>query len=766
MNRNSKGMILTHVRAIVALTALFFAAIAGCGMGSDASIHLNSKLSADLAFAGGAIVTNGAFTNVYVYPDPSAETWEQHMASLRPSDASDFSRASIDALADRMMEPGWPSYFSPLFQYHCGFSTDCGINPPQFFGSGVASQDCVNAALADALNGVLEWTTIRSLSNCHQAGMDPSTQVNLIFSPDIPIAKIGFPTANGPEMCANTPTRAWHAWGLNVPNFAALPTSALCAGTSTQFSRSMSHEVVEILSDPAGLGYGDFPNYENEAADLCENLPDGFTMVGPDSFGRYWSNADGNCQPRLDAPGGSQATTWILGEGSPLVRFTGSVHDQSFSVPTPRVDTVANLTEVQVVIQTGGDDLRGGSSPSDNADVTLNFAGGSTLTTNVNNGGNWDNGQTHSAVLNLPATPLKASDISGVTISTHFGGGLSGDNWNVDKVALVVSFANGSAVTVPPHPIVHQWLNASELPLVRFTGDVHDEQLSVPPVDVGDTGLALNLVISTGNDDLRGGSNPGDNCDVTVHFASAPDAVLTNVNQGQTWDGWTKHTVAIPLPAGGLQGGEVTGVDLHTGFGGGISGDNWNVERVQLFATIDPASLIHVAIVQPTTTEYAHSATLTPDYSATDDGGPGMAQVVASIDGSTTLAGQPIASGQPVPLLALDLGSHTFKVVATDVWGNSQSREVMFSIVVTAASIGVDVSQLVASGQIDAQQENPLLAKLDAAAAARARGDCNAAANIYGAFIHEVGAQSGKKIDASAAAILTADAQYLINHCP
>jgi hypothetical protein len=59
-----------------------------------------------------------------------------------------------------------------------------------------------------------------------------------------------------------------------------------------------------------------------------------------------------------------------------------------------------------------------------------------------------------------------------------------------------------------------------------------------------------------------------------------------------------------------------------------------------------------------------------------------------------------------------------------------------------------------------------LLAKLNAAAAARARGNCATAAHIYQAFINELQAQSGKGIDAAAAAIMIADAQYLILHCP
>jgi hypothetical protein len=36
----------------------------------------------------------------------------------------------------------------------------------------------------------------------------------------------------------------------------------------------------------------------------------------------------------------------------------------------------------------------------------------------------------------------------------------------------------------------------------------------------------------------------------------------------------------------GLKGGDVQSVKVHTGFGGGIGGDNWNVQRIQLKATL------------------------------------------------------------------------------------------------------------------------------------------------------------------------------------
>ena len=115
---------------------------------------------ANTALAGSAVVTNGKFTNVYVFPNSDAETWEQHMAKTRPVDADQFSRASIDSFTAKFMQPVWPSYFDTLFQYN-------GIHPPRFFGSAVASKACVDAALKDEKGGVLQWDTIRSLANCH-----------------------------------------------------------------------------------------------------------------------------------------------------------------------------------------------------------------------------------------------------------------------------------------------------------------------------------------------------------------------------------------------------------------------------------------------------------------------------------------------------------------------------------------------------------------------------------------------------------------------
>jgi len=551
----------------------FFLCVAA---GAMAVVCLLTPLTQVLA---DAVVTDGRFTNVYVYPDPAKETWEQHLnnlpASKKPSDWQKFTRQSIDAFTQTLMSPAWPSYFGALHQYG-------GINPPRFFGSYVASQQCVDAAVKDENKGVIEATTIRSLANCHQAGMDPSPQVNLIFSPDM---KIGEPpalptgAANGPDICGETGkhTIAYHWWGLNVPNFAALPTAPGCAGSFAQFTSSFSHEDVEMLSDPGQVAHGGAGG--SELGDQCEgnNIQwNGFTVQ------RYRSDNDNGCWP-LNFPNGSTSTTWVLAEGSPVIRFTGSVHTLALNVPAQRLVTDAAATEVQLWIQTGGDDLRGGST----ANATLRFVGGSSVTNNFNGGRHWDNGQTHIAQLTLPAAHPRVQDIQGVTISTNFGGGISGDNWNVDKVALMVGFPNGSRTSAPTPIVIHEWLDKSGGPLIRFTGSVHDLTVPVPGgQDIGKGVAALDLIISTGNDDLRGGGSAGDNCNVTIALSNGKSIVVNNANHGQSWNNWTDHTVSLPIPAGGLKGGMVQSVKLHTGFGGGIGGDNWNVQRIQLKATL------------------------------------------------------------------------------------------------------------------------------------------------------------------------------------
>ena len=175
--------------------------------------------------------------------------------------------------------------------------------------------------------------------------------------------------------------------------------------------------------------------------------------------------------------------------------------------------------------------------------------------------------------------------------------------------------------------------------------------------------------------------------------------------------------------------------------------------------------------VQPQPTAYVHSATLTLSYDVSDGTGSGVASasVTPTMDGSLTLPdGKGLGNGQIISLLmdGLTVGTHTFSVKAADNLGNTGSKSVTFTIIVTAQSIKDDVTQFLAAGKITQGEGTSLLSKLTSAAKARAAGNCPNAAMIYYSFISELKALSGKKIDPVAAAIMIADAQYLIAHCP
>ena len=198
------------------------------------------------------------------------------------------------------------------------------------------------------------------------------------------------------------------------------------------------------------------------------------------------------------------------------------------------------------------------------------------------------------------------------------------------------------------------------------------------------------------------------------------------------------------------------------------TGNNGMVEVVHSSHLILDNTAPVITIDQPTATEYPHSAVLTLDYSASDGLGSGVASLTATLDGSSTLAGHGLADGQAINLLfELPLGDHTFEATSRDRVTNQSQQSVTFSIIVTPESIKEDVQIFLDAGLIkDPGTATALLSKLDSAAVAFAAGNCAKAANLYEVFIKFVQSQTPLHIDPTAAAIMIADAQYLIAHCP
>jgi len=105
--------------------------------------------------------------------------------------------------------------------------------------------------------------------------------------------------------------------------------------------------------------------------------------------------------------------------------------------PQPGVTGRRSSPDLQLrfTIVTGNDDLRGGN---DNVSVTVLMRGQSTpLTRVLNRGSRWPDRSTNTVLVPLPRGVL-VEEIQSITLTTSFGGGVGGDNWNMTSAVVEI----------------------------------------------------------------------------------------------------------------------------------------------------------------------------------------------------------------------------------------------------------------------------------------------------------------------------------------
>ncbi len=240
--------------------------------------------------------------------------------------------------------------------------------------------------------------------------------------------------------------------------------------------------------------------------------------------------------------------------------------------PTPVEEALVH--EVFLEIRTGNDDLRGGN---DNVNVTFKFSSKPSQTySNINGGARWIDNYTETVPI-LLTTPVPESEFRSIILTTTFGGGSGGDNWNLDMVRVL----KGDK----------ELLSKAGSPLFRFTGEKKSFAINFPitltrssdgKIIIGPDYKVheLLLKIGTGGDDLRGGN---DNVNVTVNYQDGTSLVVNNINKGNNWGNNTTKFVTIPLRRY-VPVNQLKNIVLKTTFGGGIGGDNWNMEYLVVTA--------------------------------------------------------------------------------------------------------------------------------------------------------------------------------------
>jgi 2',3'-cyclic-nucleotide 2'-phosphodiesterase (5'-nucleotidase family) len=177
--------------------------------------------------------------------------------------------------------------------------------------------------------------------------------------------------------------------------------------------------------------------------------------------------------------------------------------------------------------------------------------------------------------------------------------------------------------------------------------------------------------------------------------------------------------------------------------------------RLSFLYDVDPPV---ITITSPAAAAYLHPDYLTINFSAAD-AVSGVKKVWADLDGA------PVSTGQVIDLHTLALGNHVLTVNAVDRAGYPATASVSFSVNATVKSLTTSVNRLFKEGKITNDGNlNSLLVTLQHAQDALNSGKAKVAVNSLEAFINKVQAQSGKHVDAAAAALLIADARWVIAH--
>jgi hypothetical protein len=276
------------------------------------------------------VVANGNVVNLYM-----STTWD---AVVPP--ASSLSKEALDS---------WTGAF--IASDYLSFGRQYGIGTPRFGGGFLSAARCVPAASGSS--PVLSTAAASGVISCNFGSGGAlhglhNTVANLIVPPN-------FTTSDGvvgsAAPCTTTPGYHYATLDTNLIPFTVIPTNPACTGSFTAVTGTMSHEIIEVLTDPIGTygwtqKFGFFNPAQDtssgEVADICSSegdkkllAPDGDIMpfFGPTAttfaaVQSYWSNSAQTCLPGVPPDPSTGATPLAFSEDS--AHFTVTVNGTGF----------------------------------------------------------------------------------------------------------------------------------------------------------------------------------------------------------------------------------------------------------------------------------------------------------------------------------------------------------------------------------------------------------------------------------------------------
>lgn len=244
------------------------------------------------------------------------------------------------------------------------------------------------------------------------------------------------------------------------------------------------------------------------------------------------------------------------------------------------------------------------------------------------------------------------------------------------------------------------------------------------------------VTTATINPSAPNGSNGWYTSDVTVSL-TATDNVTGAAKTEYSLNGgtaWQTYTAPVTVSQDGQQTVSYRSTDK-----------SGNVEAAKTISFNLDSTGPEITVTGVENGSYNDSLEVTPVITLDDS--------LSGVDASkttVTLDGNAVQQGATIPLYTLPLGAHTYIVTASDLAGNTSSKEIVFQTTTSIQSLQALVTSFRNAGWIDnAGIANSLQSKLSS--------------NALADFVNEVKAQSGKHISVEAADYLIRDAQYLLS---
>ena len=460
--------------------------------------------------------------------------------------------------------------------------------------------------------------------------------------------------------------------------------------------------------------------------------------------GAGWNNSDVTvsftCSDALSGVSAC-ATPKVFGEGAGQ-SAAGSVIDQAGNSASATLGNI-NVDKTAPLISASRDKAANGAGWN-NSDVTVSF----TCSDALSGVGSCASSQLFGEGAGQSATGT-VTDLAGNSASATMS------NINVDKTAPRLTWGiptpapnaagwNNTNVTIPYTAAdALSGVGAPSATIVltsegaSVTGTVTVTDLAGNSATFTSPAVKIDKSTPTGTMVINGGAATTNTTAVTLTLNFTDNASglaqMRFSSDGTTWTVWVAYAATSPftLPTGD---GTKTVYAQVADAAGNVSQVS---DTIVLATTATPPQITITGITPGQSCDVC--VLLTFRYTVTTSG------TIASQ--AATLDGKAIANGGTIDTFYLNAGAHQIVVTATDRSGQTSTVKLTFEVHATIEGLECAVHRAVKLGLVAAQQEQPLIAKLEAAKASRDRGNTTAEINQLQAFIQDLQAQRGKKID-------------------